>query len=107
MLLCERTGNFDDIPLAPPLPNAPGRFPAGADGFLQSGKLVFECASSPHRRAFHAAKRSSSVSSDTSETYFLTPTLRLVALRNRSPREALQIIIGKLLRCVGERAAHA
>jgi len=58
-------------------------------------------------RAFHAAKPSSSVSCDTSESHFLTPTLRLVALRNRSPREALQIIIGKLLRCVGERAAHA
>ena len=61
----------------------------------------------PDRRAFHAAKRSSTVSCDTSESHFLTPTLRLVALRNRSPREALQIIIGKLLRCVGERAAHA
>ena len=45
-------------------------------------------------RTFHAAKRSSSVSGDTSESHFLTPTLRLVALRNRCPREALQIIIG-------------
>jgi hypothetical protein len=33
---------FRDMSLAPPLPNATGRFPAGPDGFLQLGKTRFE-----------------------------------------------------------------
>ncbi len=46
--------------------------------FPQAGKPVIRGLG----RKFQAAKRSSSVSGDTSESHFLTPTLRLVALRS-------------------------
>ena len=76
--------------LLPPLSNAAGRHTTGPRRIPAVRKPVIRGSG-----AFHAANRSSSVTGDTSEGHFLTPTLRLVALRTAGPREALQIIIGR------------